>query len=151
MDGGGYGWTDTSRLKLDVPDDNSVLAFMTILVWHGYDYIDLRDAYLQVWLRGQQFDLKDATMYMHVVTDIGRWHYTGEPMMIGDDWTWNGFWIKGDETLWTNTWRRNGQLGGLDRSGVTMFGFGFRGHDPEDLPTGIIEIDELEINGAVLN
>ena len=127
-----------------------MLFCTTATAWHGHDYIDLSDARLTVRLRARDLDLKGAKIYLHVVTDAGRFHYIIIPIFFVFDeirWETVTFAIAGNPAYWFKSWSRDGNPAGLDRTRVTWIGLGFLGHSPDAPPTGIIEIGEIRLDG----
>lgn len=75
--------------------------------WTNEDPIDLRDAEVSVYLRGDNLDLGDAQCYFWVVGNGGRWHLTSQPITISQNaWAAEPTRLKldNDPSRWHNSW-----------------------------------------------
>ncbi len=151
----GYIWTDYHVWSADTPEKPvSMLPLITYRYYIGLDPIDLREATVSVYLRGDDLKPDGASCYFWVVSrgkegrSSGRWHLTSNPLNISDgEWASepNVFTLKNDESLWHRSWAMDPEnpptlddLLGDCRS----YGFAFVGF--KDLPRGRISMDELE-------
>jgi len=103
----GYIWADDSRWSIDTPEKpHSILALIHYRRWVKGPPLDMRDAEVSVYLRGDKLDLKGAKCYFWVNKPGTRWHLTTQPLKItegkwGDKLT---FVCKNDEKLWHRSW-----------------------------------------------
>lgn len=86
-----YVWSDDSMWTLDTPEDpTSILALLTYRNWTGRPILDLRNASVSFYLRGDQLDLKGARCYFWITAGVPttvRWHYIAYPIDISiDSW-----------------------------------------------------------------
>jgi len=146
----GYVWCDETRWSADTPESPvSLLPFITYLNWTGLGPLDLREARVSVYLRGDNLQLHGARCYFWVVGPGGRWHLTSQPLAISDG-RWadqpNRFTLRNDESLWHRSWSSDpaeppaldGLLGGACSYGISLVGFGQE-------PRGKFCMDEFEI------
>ena len=153
----GYIWTDQSRWSTDVPERPiSILALIFCRNWIDQDPIDLREAEISVYLRGDDLLLYGAECYFWVHAPGTRWHYSGAPIAIS-----SGCWAPGparftlvnDESLWYRSysaeefWHRNYPTGGPSLDAVLgeawSYGFSFVGFARE--VHGRLSMDEFQI------
>lgn len=146
----GYIWADEVRWSADTPEKPlSILPLLFYRSWINEDPVDLREAEVSFYLRGDGLNLDGAQCYFWVVGKGGRWHYTSQPIEISD-----GVWapeptvlrLKNDESLWHWSWPRKPEsLRNLDRllSNVPSYGFSFVGFTAE--VTGKLSLDEFSI------
>ncbi len=159
----GYIWGDDSRWRIDTPEKpHSILPFILYRDWlvvHPFkpaqdgskgEPLDLREAEVSVYLRGDQLDLKGAKCYFWTLNHPinTRWHYQGHPLPIsqgrwGDKVT---FVLKNEESLWYRSWSKNPQRpASLDQvlRSCDSYGFSFVGFSGE--VTGRFAMDQFEI------
>jgi hypothetical protein len=147
----GYVWADDSRWRIDTPENpHSILAFIIYRRWVEEDELDLRDAELSVYLRGDGLDLKGAKcQFWALNAENGtRWHYSGRPFAVPEgDWgAKQSVTIENDESLWYRSWSRDpSNPATLDHvlSKCDSYGFSFIEFSEE--VTGKIAMDELEL------
>jgi hypothetical protein len=147
----GYVWGDDSRWRIDTPENpNSILAFIVYRAWDGDGPIDLRDATLSVYLRGDNLDLKGGSVYFWALNGVEgtRYHLLSSPLTITE-----GSWgvqqsvvLANDEYLWHRSWSRDpANPASLDfvLSQCDSYGFSFIGFSEE--VTGRFSMDEFQI------
>src|SRR5437762_298387 len=79
----GYIWADDSRWTIDTPEaPHSLLALILYRRWIGDGELDLRNAKVSVFLRGDQLDLEGANCFFWVSKSGVRWHYASRPLEI---------------------------------------------------------------------
>jgi hypothetical protein len=155
----GYIWTDYHVWSADTPESPvSMLPLITYRRYVGLDPVDLRNARVSVYLRGDELRLDGALCYFWVVgrgkegRSSGRWHLTSNPLSISDGgWAAepNVFTLSNDESLWHRSWASNPErpptlddlLGDCGSYGFSFVGF-------KELPHGRLAMDELEIKLA---
>lgn len=151
----GYIWADDSRWSLDEPETpRSILPLLTWRQWYLRGPVDLRDAELSVYLRGDGLDLKGGRCYFWVnsLTYANRWHLTSQPLPIEP-----GRWadrpvvvtLRNDESLWHRSWTvPTAQKNPLDRvlSSADSYGFAFVGFS--EMVTGRFCVDEFSLRVA---
>lgn len=144
---------DHHQWSADTPEDPvSILALIHYRGWVNGDPLDLREAQLSVYLRGDGLKTGDAACYFWVNTSMNRWHLASSPLRISD-----GCWAPGpnrlrlvsDESLWHNSWsglppRRKSLDSALSAAG--SYGFAFVGFRAE--VTGRLSMAGFEITGA---
>ncbi|MHB0939915.1 MAG: hypothetical protein ACYDCO_08150 [Armatimonadota bacterium] len=149
----GYIWCDETRWSADTPESPvSLLPFLTYVNWTGGEPLDLREAQVSVYLRGDGLQLHGAQCYFWVVGPGGRWHMTSQPLHISDG-AWakspNVFTLRNDESLWHRSWSAdpanppalNDLLAHAVSYGFSLVGFGQE-------PRGKFSMDEFEIRFA---
>ena len=148
--GTGYVWSNETRWSVDTPESPmSVLPFIIYRSWVGLEPVDLVDAEVSVYLRGDGLELDGAACYFWVHGRGGRWHFNSRPLDIGyGEWNSepNVFTLRSNEALWYRSW-----AAGLDDppplddilSQCDGYGFSFVGFGQE--PRGRLSMDELEI------
>ena len=147
----GYIWTDDSRWRIDSPEQpNSILALIYYRDWVGGPRLDLRNAQVSLFLRGDGLDLKGAKVHFWAHIRNNRWHYTGHPLTITmDKWgSQQSFVLKNDESLWTRTWASR-EPASLDRvlRESESYGISFIGFSGE--ATGKLAMDHLTIRAKI--
>jgi hypothetical protein len=130
----GYVWTDHTRWTADTPEKPlSVLPLIFYRKWVNLDPIDLRNAEVSVYLRGDGLKLWEAKTYFWVLGGGTRWHMTSKPLTVTDG-RWaaepNRIVLKNEESLWHMSW--TGRTGGPDRldqvlAQTVSYGFSFVG------------------------
>ena len=146
----GYVWVDHRRWSADTPEKPlSILPLLFYRNWINADPIDLRDAEVSVYLRGDDLQLDGASCFFWIHGDHTRWHYTSHPLSISDgDWASNPlrFSLRADDKLWHHSWSLdpgNPTPLGVLLGRVESYGFSFVGFSAE--VRGRLSIDELEI------
>ncbi|MDP6353666.1 MAG: hypothetical protein QF473_01090 [Planctomycetota bacterium] len=149
----GFIWCDETRWSGDTPEDPvSILPFIMYTNWVGLDPLDLREAEVSVFLRGDDLFLGGAQCYFWVVSAGGRWHFTSKPLTISEgEWAPepNTMTLHNDESLWHLSWSGdpanppalNDLLADARSYGISLAGFGQE-------PRGRFSMDEFEIRLA---
>ncbi len=153
VNGSGYIWTDEHGWSADTPEDPiSVFPFDLRRNWVGEGAVDLRNAEVSVYLRGDGLELTGAKALFWVVSRGTSWHLDSHPIEIGDG-VWpsqpDRFKLADDESLWHRTWASDPSnarsvsdvLADCTSYAIQLSGF-------TALPTGRISMDELEIKLA---
>lgn len=149
----GYVWADEHRWSADTPEvPLSILPLIYYRSWIGEGAVDLREADVSVYLRGDGLDVDGANCYFWVHSNGTRWHYASNPLEISDG-VWAGhpltFTLKNDESLWHMSWTGRSEgpasLDTLLSDGIS-YGFSFVGFGQE--ARGRLSMDELEIRLA---
>ncbi len=149
----GYVWTDDIRWSIDWPDSNSILAFIKYQSWDGNPQLNLQNAVVSVYLRGEALDLKGRKLFFWILNaeQGARYHYTAYPLTISQG-SWGvvqSFVLRNEEVLWFNSWQRNPYniptnldyvLGHVD-----SYGFSFIGTPFSHEVTGRLMMDEFSI------
>ena len=108
VDDDGFVWTDHTCWSADTPEKPlSILPLLHYRGWVDADPVDLRDAEVSLYLRGDGLNLDGARCYFWAHVTRTRWHLTSVPLRIGDGaWTSepNRFRLTPDESLWHNSW-----------------------------------------------
>ncbi len=173
----GHIWADDSRWRIDTPESPQIifpfilyrnlkliLPELKILYrdWGNGDVpfkvttfgrgeLDLRNAKVSVYLRGDGLDLKGAKCFFWAFNGT-RWVYTGHPLQIQQG-SWGPkqtFTLTNEESLWQRTWSATPTSpANLDQAlkGSFCHGFCFLGFSNE--VTGTISMDQLEITLSV--
>src|ERR1051325_874667 len=106
----GYIWGDDSRWRIDTPENpHSILSFIHYRRWLKGEPVDVRDAEVSVYLRGDKLDLKGGKCYFWVNRPGTRWHLTSQPLKITEG-AWGEkltFTFRNDEKLWHRSWANN--------------------------------------------
>ena len=145
MNNTGYVWADDSRWTIDTPEQpHSILSFIIYRKWLQEGSLDLRDAAVSVYLRGDNLDLKGAKCYFWVNKPGTRWHLTKHPLVVTAG-TWspepNKFVLKNDEVLWHRSWQpKKASLNDVLAECIS-YGFSFVGFSEK--VTGKFAMDEL--------
>lgn len=151
----GYVWADASRWRIDVPEDpDSILSLIYYNRWvtPQSEYRDLRQTNVSVYLRGDNLDLKGASVQFWACNSHrgSRWHYTSQPLSVSQG-TWGqklSFVLSNNENLWHNSW------GGYPENPASLnevlsttdsFGFSFLGFPTGQEVTGTFSMDSLVI------
>ena len=150
VDGSGYIWTNHARWSADTPENPvSILPFLTYTHWTDIEPIDMRNADVSVYIRGDDLNLQGAKCYFWTVgeKESGRFHFTSNPLNISEG-CWadspNSFTLINDESLWHRSWSKNPSMPpSLDdllsrciSYGISLVGFGIE-------PSGKLSMDEL--------
>lgn len=147
----GYVWSDHTRWSADTPEiPLSILPLLFYRSWLNEDPIDLRNAEVSVYLRGDNLRLDGAECFFWVHGSGGRWHLYSRPLPISEGrWSFEPlrFPLSNDEALWHHSWPR-------DRDGsrplqeilaeVLSYGFSFVGFSSE--VTGRLCMTQFQIN-----
>ena len=149
----GHIWSDHTRWSADTPETPvSILPLLLYTNWVGLDPLDLRNAEVSVYLRGDDLLLDSAKCYFWVHTGHTRWHCTSHPLEISDG-AWvdrpNVVTLTSDESLWHKSWSLdpNDPIPLEDvLSSCMSFGFSFVGFKQE--PRGRLSMDGFEIKLA---
>ena len=154
VDNSGYVWVNETRWSADVPERPlSILPLLFYRRWINEDPIDLREAQVSFYLRGDDLQLNEARCYFWVLGPGGRWHYTGHPIDISA-----GVWapeptiltLRNDESLWHHSWAgwppKPADLAPC-LSNVSSYGFSFVGFWAE--VSGKLALDQFEIRPKV--
>jgi len=134
-DGSGCVWTDNTRWSADTPERPlSILPLLFYRSWVNEDPIDLRNAQVSVYLRGDDLQLDGAQCLFWVHGVGGRWHLNSMSLQIAEG-TWSPeplrFALPDDETLWHHSWPQDPQtsrslaeiLGNAHSYGFSFVGF----------------------------
>ena len=150
LDDGPYIWTDESRWSADTPENPvSILPLILNRSWTGEDSLDLRNAEISVYLRGDNLQLNDAKCYFWVNKGGVRWHMNGSPLNISEgEWASepNIIRLHNDQEHWYRSWENHpSNVTPLNDvlSVVTSYGFSFVGFAQE--PRGKLSLGHFEI------
>jgi len=142
-------WTDHTRWSADTPERPlSILPLLFYRNWVNEDPIDLRNAEVSVYLRGDNLQLDGANCLFWVHGVGGRWHLNSQPLPISEG-RWNSepvqFTLTDNEKLWHHSWPRNDLTKPLSQVlGVSLsYGFSFIGFSSE--VTGRLSMSQFEI------
>ena len=148
-----YIWSDEHGWSADTPESPiSVFPFDLRRNWVGKGPVDLRNAEVSVYLRGDGLDLYGSKALFWVVSGGTSWHLNSHPIEIADG-RWpdqpDRFTLADDESLWHRTWSGDPSnitplsdvLANCTSYAIQLSGF-------TALPTGRISMDELEITLA---
>jgi hypothetical protein len=150
VDDSGHIWTDHRRWSADTPEQPlSILPLIYYRNWMGDDPIDLREAEVSVYLRGDNLRLDGARCYFWVNSPGTRWHLTCHPIPVPD-----GRWeaeparvrLRNDEHLWHRSWAASPQSLDAVLANAVSYGFSFVGFLSE--VSGRLSMDEFAINLA---
>jgi hypothetical protein len=138
VDDSGYVWTDHTRWSADTPEQPlSILSLLFYRSWVNEDPIDLREAEVSVYLRGDHLQLDGAQCLFWVHGTSGRWHLNSRPLAISEgEWAAEPlrFALSNDEALWHHSWPRDSKnpsrLEEILRA-VHSYGFSFIGFSSE--------------------
>jgi hypothetical protein len=108
VDNTGYIWADQTRWSTDTPEAPvSILPLILCLNWVNLEPLDLREAELSVYLRGDDLATDGAACYFWVNSGLNRWHLTSQPLHVSDG-CWaddpNRLRLVNDESKWHNSW-----------------------------------------------
>jgi hypothetical protein len=145
----GYVWADDSRWRIDTPETpDSILSFIIYQSWVGQPAVDLRNKTVSVYLRGDNLDLKGASVYFWAYGQSSRWHLTSRPLSVSQGaWgTKETFVLTDNESLWHNSWH-SASLDSVLAS-CDSFGFSFVGFPYSQEVTGKFSMDELTIGAT---
>jgi hypothetical protein len=101
---------DNTRWSADTPEQPlSILPFLFYRSWIDEDPIDLRNAEVSVYLRGDDLQLDGARCLFWVHGEGGRWHLDTQPLHISDG-AWSNeplrFTLPDDQSAWHHSWPR---------------------------------------------
>jgi len=133
--GSGHIWVDHTRWSADTPEKPlSILPLLFYRSWVNEDPIDLRNADVSVYLRGDDLQLHGAQCLFWVHGVGGRWHLNSRPLAISEG-QWSPeplrFSLPNDESLWHHSWPRDPErskplaevLGDAHSYGFSFVGF----------------------------
>ena len=152
VDNSGYIWSDHHRWSVDTPEKPiSILAFIHYRAWVGADPLDLRDAAVSFYLRGDDLNINSAKCYFWAHIAGNRWHCHSQPIAIpqgkwGDEPT--VITPTADENLWYCSWQNpSHEPASLEEvlSGAHSYGFSFVGFGSE--VSGRLSLSRFEILG----
>lgn len=145
-------WADDTMWSIDTPENpHSILSLLFYHIRYGNAPIDLREASLSFYLRGDNLDLKNAKCFFWITSYnplVARWHYVDQPLEIS-----NGFWgdpiqitLLNDSSLWhrsfsadpLNPYDLNQALGACFSYGFSFVGF-------SEKVTGKLSLSHFEI------
>jgi hypothetical protein len=144
----GHIWTDHRRWSADTPEQPiSILPLIYYRNWLGDDPIDLREADVSVYLRGDNLRLDGALCYFWVNSPGTRWRLTGHPIAIPEG-RWEAeparFRLRNDESLWHRSWAMRPQPLDAVLAKALSYGFSFVGFSSE--VSGRLSMGEFTIN-----
>ena len=134
-DGAGCVWTDHTRWSADTPERPlSILPLIFYRSWVNEDPIDLCNAQVSVYLRGDDLELDGAQCLFWVHGVGGRWHLNSRPLQIPEgEWSSepSRFALPDDEAAWHHSWPQDPQtsrplteiLGNAHSYGFSFVGF----------------------------
>ena len=147
----GYIWVDQTRWSADTPENPiSILPLIFYRNWINTDSINLLDANISVYLRGDNLQLDGAQCYFWILYNNTRWHYTDVSLVISENEWANKpqlFSINPDESKWNNSWsiipnRPEPVLTVIEN--CESYGFSLVGFKQE--PKGRLAMDEFTID-----
>lgn len=99
---------DHRQWSADTPESPvSILPLLTYRKWLDLAPVDLREAEVSVYLRGDNLTMDGVSCYFWVNTTMNRWHLTSQPLHISDG-CWanepNRLTLVNDESRWHNSW-----------------------------------------------
>ena len=145
----GYIWADQTRWSADTPEvPMSILPFIFYRSWINADFINLEDASVSVYLRGDDLNLFNAKCYFWILGNGSRWHNIANPLEISEsEWakTPQKIDISSNESDWHNSWNSRNRSSSLieDLRNCESYGFSFVGFEEE--VSGKFSMDEFEI------
>ena len=81
----GYIWADQTRWSADTPEvPMSILPFIFYRSWINADFINLENASVSVYLRGDDLNLFNAKCYFWILGNGSRWHNIANPLEISE-------------------------------------------------------------------
>ena len=125
----GYVWTTHVRWSTDVPERPiSILPLLTYRGWVGEEPVDLREAEVSVYLRGDDLQLYGAQCLFWVLMGRTRWRLVSHPIPISE-----GCWapeparfvLKNDESRWHRSWASVEASLDAVLASVESYGFSF--------------------------
>ena len=155
-DGGGFVWTDSSRWRVDPPENpDSMLIALAYWRWlfppawrsraHLGETVNLSGATLDVALRGRNLDLADAHVSFWITCSGARWHAKQPLAVVNGRWTTDHLVLDPDPAQWDMSWSRGGAPAHLCLDQVESYGFAFRGIERGRRPTGVLDLDEFRL------
>ena len=125
----GYVWTDHTRWSADTPEKPlSILPLIFYRSWVNEDPVDLREAEVSVYLRGDDLELDGAQCLFWIHGAGGRWHLNSRPLAISE-YTWasgpHSFTLPNDEDAWHHSWPRDESSGSLEDILRASYSYGF--------------------------
>ena len=104
----GYVWSNNTRWSADTPERPlSILPLIFYRHWVNADPIDVRDAEMSVYLRGDQLNLDGGQCLFWVLAHGTRWHMNSRPLTVAEG-SWAGapnrITLKNKEALWHMSW-----------------------------------------------
>jgi len=150
VNGSGYIWCDETRWSADTPENPvALLPFITYTNWTGREPLDLRNARVSVYLRGDGLQLHGAQCYFWVVTPWNRWHLTSRPLTISEG-TWAKepavFTLPTDDASWHQSWADGSHTVEETLAHAISYGFSLVGFGQE--PRGKFSMDDFEMRLA---
>ena len=149
-DDSGHIFSDHHRWSTDTPEKPiSILALIHYRSWVGADPVDLRDAEISFYLRGDNLNINTANCYFWAHTAGNRWHCHGQPIPIPENrWNHAPTVVKtmADEAQWYRSWQNpDHEPASLKKvlSGVHSYGFSFVGFGSE--VSGKLSLARFEI------
>jgi hypothetical protein len=141
---------DHRQWSADTPEvPVSILPLLTYRKWLSLEPVDLRQAEVTVYLRGDNLATDGAACYFWVNTSMNRWHLTSQPLHISEG-CWaelpNRLNLVNDESKWHNSWAGNPpQPASLDSAlaATGSYGFAFVGFRSE--VTGRLSMAEFTV------
>jgi hypothetical protein len=120
--------------------------------WVGEGPVNLRNAHVSVYLRGDGLKLHGAQCYFSVLSGGTSWHYNSHPLEI-DDGRWpaqpDKFTLNDDESLWHRAWASDPSTAlSVSKVLAECISFEVKLAGFTALPTGKFAMDELEIKLA---
>ena len=156
IDDGGYVWTDHTRWSAGTPEKPlSILPLLHYRSWVDADPMDLREAEMSVYLRGDDLQLDGASCHFWIHASGTRWHLNSSSLDIGDG-SWptspNRVELTPDEGSWHNSWANDPHnptsLPDV-LSGVVSYGFSFVGFSSEVM--GRLSMARLELRPSCIS
>ncbi len=147
--GRNYIWVDHVRWSADTPENPlSILPLLHYRSWMNLDPIDLRNAQVSVYLRGDDLNLNTAHCLFWVHYNGGRWHLDSQHLPITPNaWSKDPVIINlpNNEKKWHHSWPRNQNSGTLEKAlaNAESYGFSFIGFGAE--VTGKFCISDFKI------
>jgi hypothetical protein len=138
VDDGAYVWTDHTRWSADTPEQPlSILPLLHYRGWVDEDPLDLREAEMSVYLKGDELIRDGAECLFWAHASGTRWHLRDQPLVIGDgEWTPepNRVRLTTEESRWHNSWSSGSEGPEPLESvlaGAVSYGFSFVGFSSE--------------------
>jgi hypothetical protein len=152
----GYVWVDHTRWSADTPEKPlSILPLLFYQSWVNAEPIELHDAEVSVYLRGDNLRLDGASCFFWIHGRDTRWHYTSHPLSITfGKWSPQPlrFSLSADEKHWHCSWSLDpNKPAPLTRllGQAESYGFSFAGFSSE--VSGRLCMDEFEIRRPALS